>query len=63
MAKTNININNEAYRELMRQSDRAMCNAIKYYHKEDAKMMIFWRNASEDFKNRALELEVSNAVE
>lgn len=47
-----------SYSELMEQSDRCMRIALEYRNKKDIDMVIFFRNASEDFKNKALEMVV-----
>lgn len=50
------------YEYLMNSSDECCRKAIEFYKKGDVPMSIFFKNASEGFKSKALELTIEEGL-
>lgn len=50
------------YEYLMNNSDECCRKAVEFYKKGDASMSIFFKNASEGFKSKALELTIDEGL-
>ena len=50
------------YEYLMNSSDECCRKAVEFYKKGDVPMSIFFKNASEGFKTKALELTIDEGL-
>lgn len=50
------------YEYLMNSSDECCRKAVEFYKKGDVPMSIFFKNASEGFKTKALELTIEEGL-
>ena len=50
------------YEYLMNNSDECCIKAVEFYKKGDVPMSIFFKNASEGFKTKALELTIDEGL-
>ena len=50
------------YEYLMNSSDECCRKAVEFYKKGDVPMSIFFKNASEGFKSKALELTIDDGL-
>lgn len=47
------------YCEIMEMADKCMRKALEYRNKNDVDMAVFFRNASEGLRNKALNMVIS----
>ena len=50
------------YEYLMNSSDECCRKAVEFYKKGDVSMTMFFKNASEGFKSKALELTIDEGL-